>query len=122
MIDLENGAKVEMKIEICPQTLFTENDYIVSIPYQTFTLQGVLNFCTEYIGDCFWELILDQLLQINAEEGPVQLRRIVFNLLPQEGRISANDNFFFFGHFILDRNIDDGTESVRMDANVLSIQ
>ena len=103
------------------QSQNTEKGYLVTLLRQTYTLVGVLNFYEEEPDNSFWELILPELFNIQATEGLVQLRRVVFDLLVTPNSLSVKDNFFFNACFILDSNIDQDTENVQIEATVLSM-
>jgi|GEM_PF-4212384 hypothetical protein len=113
--------RVIIEIEVFLQSQNTEKGYLVTLLRQTYTLVGVLNFYEEEPDNSFWELILPELFNIQATEGLVQLRRVVFDLLVTPNSLSVKDNFFFNACFILDSNIDQDTENVQIEATVLSM-
>jgi hypothetical protein len=113
--------RVIIEIEVFLQSQNTEKGYLVTLLRQIYTLVGVLNFYEEEPDNTFWELILPELFNIQATEGLVQLRRVVFDLLVTPNSLSVKDNFFFNACFILDSNIDQDTENVQIEATVLSM-
>jgi len=112
-----------IEIEVCSQGQYTEKDYFVTLPRQTYTLVGKLNLYEEEPPDItFWELTLPGVFNIQANEGSVQLTKLVFDCLITSDGLSVGDNFFFPAHFLIDEIIQEGTEVVMIDANVISIE
>lgn len=89
---------------------------VVEILNQKLTIQGTLNYLTEKIDNAFWELILDSMIEIDTEQGKVQLTSLVSIYIITPGCLSVLENFYFVGTLI-NQDVD-----LVIEANVLSME